>query len=203
MRLFGWWLLEQAVWVAPLAAAGLCLAAPHLLRSPLAAALAYGLLVLFGLNLIGLFPGAARVSCVFDRGPVCTERTTGADRVGDERRPGQGSSSLSTPVPAVGVGVRGGSSTPPYVGPPAVGRPTPAGTTAAESVPALTPAGTIPRPAAVPAGVLRIRAAGMERGSVGVEAPQHGHHGLGPVRAAVGLNIRGRPAAALACGGVR
>ena len=119
MVLFGWWLVEKAVLWTPPVAVVLYLAIPDRSRPSWGSAVVGGLVVVFCLNLLGVYPTApAHVTCTFDSG---CKRTAGAEHVGDERRHGTGPS-LITPVPAVGVGVRGGISTPPYVRPPRRGR---------------------------------------------------------------------------------
>lgn len=216
-----WWLLEQGVWVGPPAAVLLYLAIPRRSRPAWGPATVSALVVVFGLNLFGLYLDEPRVSCTFAGGPpVCTNRITVSARqphaqralapplrshemVAPTSRPGVPSRSVGVevelPHPMGWVNGDAATSTPPYVGPPmGIGRPTQVGAAASGPAPALTPAGAPPPQDEPPAGApTRIRTAGMERGPVGVE-----HRTLGPAWAAAGLH-RGCPAAALACGGAR
>jgi hypothetical protein len=88
MILFGWWVLEQGPWAAPLAG-GLVFALLSRRRRREIAGVMCVLAVLFVANLVGWYPGPARVSCSIGGGvPVCIERTAGVERAGDDRRPG-------------------------------------------------------------------------------------------------------------------
>lgn len=99
------WLLEQCVVVAPVLGVALYLAWPERRRKPWLKAVTGVLTALFVVNLIGVYPGPARVSCT-GLPPVCTERRPGSaetPRV-DARTGGVGSGEVETPPSAHGGG---------------------------------------------------------------------------------------------------
>lgn len=77
--LFVQWLLEQGVWIGPLAFGVLYLNWPKELRGPWLTAVKYAFAALFVANVAGVYPGPARVSCAVGPWPMtCIERTAGA-----------------------------------------------------------------------------------------------------------------------------
>lgn len=73
------WLLEQAVWIAPPLALALYLRIPKEDRGFGIATATWAMGLLFVTNVAGMYPGPARVSCIFGAGPVtCIERTADA-----------------------------------------------------------------------------------------------------------------------------
>jgi hypothetical protein len=118
MLLFAWWLLEQAVWIAPLAAVVLYGSIPRRSRPSWGPGVVGALVVLFVLNALGVYPGSPRVSCTVDSG---CERTAGTARVGTEFRHGPSITPLPIAEPShsrgglgrVGVGSPAQGASPP------------------------------------------------------------------------------------------
>lgn len=77
--LFVRWFAEQGVWFAPLAGVALFVATPEQRRSAGSTAAVLALGVLFVVNVAGMWPGPARVTCSWDNGfpPACAERRPG------------------------------------------------------------------------------------------------------------------------------
>jgi hypothetical protein len=79
------WLLEQAVWAAPVAGVLLYLSIPEMSRGVGVTIATYALAALFFMNLAGVYPGPSRVSCNAGLPPACTH-TTVSVRNSEERR---------------------------------------------------------------------------------------------------------------------